>query len=83
LLKEKIIKKLQSKKINWIKIYASKNNSDEFIGEFIINGEYWDEGLEALKNYALSWQSGNNAFLAIKQFILFRVCDKYDDVLHL
>ena len=79
LIKDSITLKLQPRKINWLKMYIS-NNKGDFTGECILNGEYLENELYALKDYALSWPN-EGRFLALKQFIIFRVCDKFDGVL--
>jgi hypothetical protein len=80
LIKDKMTLKLQAEKINWLKMYIS-NNADDFIGEYILNGDYLKEELDVLKDYALSCPVGDK-FLALKQFIIFKVYNKFNDVLY-
>ena len=79
LLKEGIPGKLASDKINWLKIYISKRADGEIIGECNFNNEPWDEATRLLYNYAANWAMPGE-FKALKQFIMFRRCDKYDEV---
>lgn len=75
LLKDIIPEKLSDNKINWLKIYISKNQ-DTITAECLFNNKPWEEGLNILNNYAKNWQEDD--FKGIKQFIMFRKCDKYD-----
>ncbi|MEN0007976.1 DUF6348 family protein [Flavobacterium nitrogenifigens] len=78
ILKEKIKDKLSDQKFNWLKMYISKNSDDEIIGECLFNNEPWEEGLAILTEYSKNWNGKVEYFLAQKQFIMFRRCDKFD-----
>lgn len=78
LLKDLVPGKLTSNKINWLKIYLSKQAGKEIIGECMFNNQPWDEGLNRVSGYASSWKMEGD-FKGIKQFIMFRRCDKYDE----
>lgn len=77
LLKELIPDKLTANKINWLKIYICKTFDGKIIGDCLFNNEHWEEGLSMISEYANSW-TVNVDLLALKQFIVFRRCDKYD-----
>jgi hypothetical protein len=64
-------------KMNWLKIYISRQPSGEIIGECILNNQPWEEGLEAITEYAQSWDL-NDKFLGMKQFIVFKRCDTHN-----
>ncbi len=77
LLKPALQQHLPDQKLNWLKIYISQQAGGEIIAECILNNAAWDAGMEIIYTYAQSWpQTGS--FLAQKQFIMFRRCDKYD-----
>jgi Family of unknown function (DUF6348) len=78
LLKDLIPGKLTSNKINWLKIYLSKQAGKDIIGECLFNNEPWNEGLAQVSAYADGWKIEGD-FKGIKQFIMFRRCDKYDE----
>ncbi len=81
ILIEGIKNKLFDQKFNWLKVYISKNSKEEIIGECIFNNELWKEGLNIIENYAKNWNENKKVelFLAQKQFIMFRRCDKFDE----
>jgi hypothetical protein len=79
LLKEKIPGRLTLNKINWLKIYISKRADGTIIGECLFNNEQWDAGSNLISEYAKGWKL-NGEFQAIKQFIVFRKCDAYDEI---
>ena len=79
ILKEKVKYKLSNQKFNWLKLYISKNSSDEIIGECIFNNEPWEEGLSIISEYAKNWDQKVDYFLAQKQFVIFKRCDKFDN----
>jgi len=76
-IKHVVPDKLTSNKINWLKIYLFKHADKPVMGECVFNNQPWDEGLTELLDYADSW-SIDGDFKAIKQFIMFRRCDKHD-----
>jgi len=78
LLKEKIKPKLTSNKLNWLKLYISKRADETIIGECLFNNEPWEEGLIDITKYAETWKIKSN-FQGLKQFIMFRRCDAYDE----
>ncbi|GAB0157342.1 hypothetical protein CHRYSEOSP005_26150 [Chryseobacterium sp. Alg-005] len=73
LLKDKIPKKLNNQKFNWLKIYVADSNGN-ITGECLFNNEPWDEGLEILSDYIRSLNN-KKVFIGLKQFIMFRKCD--------
>ncbi|OOQ61588.1 DUF6348 family protein [Mucilaginibacter pedocola] len=79
LLKDIVKTNLTRNKINWLKIYISKRADGTIIGECTFNNDPWDEATDIIYNYAESW-SMPGEFKALKQFILFRRCDKYDEL---
>ena len=79
ILKEKVKYKLNGEKFNWIKLYISKNSNDEIIGECKFNNESWEEGLIIISEYAKNWSQKVDYFLAQKQFIMIKRCDKFDN----
>jgi hypothetical protein len=78
LLKNEIPNRLTTNKINWLKIYISKNANAELIGECLFNNAPWEAALDKIFNYAKTWEMPGE-FKALKQFIVFRRCDKYDE----
>ncbi|MCW3160179.1 DUF6348 family protein [Chryseobacterium oryctis] len=64
-------------KYHWLKIYISKRKDGDIIGECLFDNNPWEEGLEIINKYAENW-SVDNDFIGMKQFIMFRKCDKYD-----
>lgn len=77
-LKEKLKPKLSSNKINWLKIYISKRGDGTIIGECNFNNEPWQEGLNEINKYAETWEMKTD-FKGLKQFIVLKKCDKYDE----
>jgi hypothetical protein len=57
---------------HWIRYYISKMPDGEIIGDCYYDNEPFDEGLEALKKFALTW--GTTEFAGQKQFIMLRHC---------
>lgn len=78
LLKDTIPDLLVSNKINWLKIYISKQANGEIIGECLFNNSPWDTGLNEISNYTKTWKVPGE-FCGLKQFIMFRRCDAYDN----
>ena len=76
IVKDKLKDKLTSSKINWLKLYISKQADGEIIGECLLNNEPLEEGLAGIAEYAKSWTM--KGFQGLKQFIIFRQCDKND-----
>lgn len=77
LLKERIKPKLADQKFNWLKVYISKQDNREPIGECLFNNEPWQEGYEIILKYAETWKN-EGAFHGLKQFIMFRRCDAFE-----
>ncbi|WP_146203103.1 DUF6348 family protein [Mucilaginibacter oryzae] len=77
IIKEKFKPMLTADKFNWLKIYVSKSAAGNVIGECVFNNQLWPEGTEAILADANLWQV-KGEFMALKQFIMFRRCDKYD-----
>ena len=78
LIKEKIKPKLTTNKLNWLKLYISKRADNTIIGECLFNNKPWEEGLIDITKYAETWKIKSN-FQGLKQFIMFRRCDAYDE----
>ncbi len=78
IVKDKLKTRLTSNKLNWLKLYISKRADGTIIGECLFNNEPWDEGLAGITEYARSWKMKSD-FQALKQFIMFRKCDAYDE----
>jgi hypothetical protein len=78
LLKYQIHNQLTTNKINWLKIYISKRADGEIIGECLFNNKPWEVASNLIIDYAKTEMSGE--FKCLKQFIVFRRCDKYDHV---
>lgn len=68
---------LPNKKLNWLKIYLSRQPDGKIIAECLLNNTHWEEGHQELVRYAGSWKQ-KGEFLGQKQFIMFRRCDAYD-----
>ncbi len=79
LLKNHIPDKLTTNKFNWIKIYLSKRAGENVIGECTFNNELWEDVSNLLINYTQAWDMSGE-FHGIKQFIMFRRCDAYDEL---
>jgi hypothetical protein len=58
---------------HWLKIYASKMPSGEFIGDCLLNNEPWATGLALLEQEVSAWETAGQ-FAGQKQFLLFRQC---------
>lgn len=67
----------RDQKFHWLKMYISKQQSGEIIGDCLLDNEPWDEGLDILADY-ISTFPVESTFIGIKQFVVFRRCDKYD-----
>lgn len=78
IIKDKLKDKLTLNKINWLKLYISKRADGTIIGECLFNNEPWEEGLSDITDYAKSWKLKSD-FQGLKQFIMFRKCDVYDE----
>jgi hypothetical protein len=57
---------------HWFRYYISKMPNGEIIGDCYYDNEPFDEGLEVLKKFALTW--GTTEFAGQKQFIILRHC---------
>ncbi|HRH48141.1 MAG TPA: DUF6348 family protein [Panacibacter sp.] len=77
-VKDKLKNKLTSNKFNWLKLYIFKQADGTIIGECLFNNEHWGEGLTEITEYAKSWKMNSN-FQGLKQFMMFRKCDAYDE----
>jgi len=60
-------------RIQSLKCYVALVGEDCVV-ECLLNNELWDEGAERLRQYAQTWSQGVS-FLAIKQLLVFRLCD--------
>jgi len=78
IIKDKLKDKLTSNKLNWLKLYISKRADGTIMGECLFNNEPWEEGLTDITEYAKSWEIKSD-FQGLKQFIMFRKCDAYDN----
>lgn len=78
ILKDKVKNKLTSNKINWLKLYISKRADGTIIGECNFNNHPWEDGLNDIRKYAETWKM-KSSFQGLKQFIVFRKCDAYDE----
>lgn len=76
IVSEKVKSQITSNKLNWLKLYISKQANGTIIGECLLNNEHWEEGLVDISDYASSWDV-KDEFKGIKQFILFKKCDLY------
>jgi len=79
ILREKIKPVLTGNKFNWLKIYISKNANGVIIGECVFNNQLWSDALEDIIRQAEAWIM-KGEFKALKQFIMFRRCDAYDNI---
>lgn len=77
IIENKIKDKLLDKKLNWLKLYISRQPDGKISGECLLNNEVWEEGYYLLENYAKTWKD-KGEFLGHKQFIMFRRCDSFD-----
>lgn len=57
---------------HWLRYYISKMQNGEIVGDCYYDNEPYEEGLEVLKKFALTW--GIKEFAGQKQFILLRHC---------
>lgn len=78
IIKDRLHEALRSNKFNWLKLYISKRADGKIIGECLFNNEPWQDGLDCITEYAESWEM-ENEFKGMKQFIMFRKCDAYDE----
>lgn len=78
IIKDKIKGKLTSNKLNWLKLYISKRADGTIIGECLFNNEPWEEGLADITAFAKSWKLKSD-FQGLKQFMVFRKCDAFDE----
>lgn len=78
LLKNEIPNQLTTNKINWLKIYISKRADGEIIGECLFNNAPWEVASNKIFCYAKTWEMPGE-FKGLKQFIMFRRCDAYDE----
>lgn len=78
IIKDKLKDKMTSNKLNWLKLYISKCADGTIRGECLFNNEPWEEGLADITEYAKSWKLKSD-FQGLKQFIVFRKCDAYDE----
>lgn len=78
IIKDKLKYKMTSNKFNWLKIYILKRADGTIMGECLFNNEPWEEGLADITEYAKSWRLKSD-FQGLKQFIMFRKCDAYDE----
>ncbi len=69
--------KLSDRKLNWLKLYISRQPDGVISGECILNNEVWEDGYYLLEHYAKTWKD-YGVFLGHKQFIMFRRCDAFD-----
>lgn len=76
LIKEKLKQVTFNNKINWLKMYISRQADNTFAGECLLNNEPWDEGFSMLLNDSEWEQPGR--FAGQKQFVVIRRCDAYD-----
>ncbi|WP_121809261.1 DUF6348 family protein [Mucilaginibacter kameinonensis] len=79
ILREKIKPLLTNNKFNWLKIYISKNADGAIIGECVFNNQLWNDALDDITQLAEAWIM-KGEFKALKQFIMFRRCDAYDNI---
>ena len=77
IIEDKIKTKLSDTKLNWLKLYISRQANGAISGECLLNNEVWEEGYYLLEEYAKSWKD-NGEFLGHKQFVMFRRCDACD-----
>lgn len=73
LVKDQVQDKVRDSPFNWLKLYISKNDEGNIIGECAWNNEPWPEGLAALHQYAQTW-GVQGAFYAMKQFVVIKKC---------
>nr|WP_255489447.1 DUF6348 family protein [Dysgonomonas sp. 216] len=77
-LKNSLAPELIDRKFNWLKLYVAKQADGSISGECSLNNQLWDAGFDMLKSYAETWKN-QDGFRAIKQFIVFRLCDACDE----
>jgi len=61
---------LDNRPCHWLKIYASKMPSGEFIGDCLLNNEPWAAGLALLAQEVATWETAGQ-FAGQKQFVFF------------
>ncbi|MEP5341173.1 MAG: DUF6348 family protein [Algibacter sp.] len=77
IVENKLKEKLYDKKLNWLKLYISRQPDGIISGECLLNNEVWEDGYYFLEDYAKTWKD-KGEFLGHKQFIMFRRCDSFD-----
>ena len=78
LLKNDLQNGLSNQKINWLKIFLARQADGSVNIELLLNNQIWEAPALKLRQYVQTWgQSG--VFLAQKQFMTFRRCDKFDE----
>lgn len=68
---------LPDKKLNWLKLYISRQPDGSISGECLLNNEVWTEGYYLLEHYAKTWKD-EGEFLGQKQFIVYRRCNSHN-----
>lgn len=76
-IQEQVKSLLPNNKLNWLKLYISRQPDGSISGECLLNNKVWIEGYYLLEAYARTWKDSGE-FLGQKQFIMFRRCDSYD-----
>lgn len=77
LLKPHLIQMNFINKVNWVKVYISRQSDGSVMGECLLNNSPWESGYGAVAEYASHWGT-KGRFLGQKQFMVFRRCDMHD-----
>jgi hypothetical protein len=77
-IKPLLLSRLQgsNQDFHWLRYYICKTPDGQIVGECFYDNEPYQEGLDALINYAATWET--TQFASQKQFIMFRHCGKDD-----
>ena len=76
-LEKDVQAELVDQKLNWLKLYISRQPDGSISGECLLNNEIWEKGYYLLEDYAKTWKD-QGEFMGQKQFIMFRRCDSFD-----
>ncbi|MBV8251289.1 MAG: hypothetical protein JO154_01680 [Chitinophaga sp.] len=69
---------IPNQKFNWLKIYAAKDGQGNITHECNLNNQPWEAGAKVVADFAADWKNPN-IFCGLKQFIVYRRCDAFDN----
>jgi hypothetical protein len=77
LLMPEIPNRMEPGDFNWVKAYVARHPDGQVIGDCFWNNQFWPEGFDLLARHMQSLPA-NDAFVGLKQFILFRRHEEKD-----